>query len=70
MDSWSRAGVGAQLLLALEHWVREPESPTRLLWCNARVPAVPFYQKHGWQVVSEPFEVPTAGPHVKMIKWA
>ena len=39
-----------------------------LLWCNARVPAVKFYQKQGWTVVSKEFEIPTAGPHVKMMK--
>jgi hypothetical protein len=39
-----------------------------LLWCNARVPAVPFYREMGWAVVSEPFEIPTAGPHVRMVK--
>jgi GNAT superfamily N-acetyltransferase len=39
-----------------------------LLWCNARVPAVGFYQTMGWRVVSGQFEIPTAGPHVKMIK--
>jgi len=39
-----------------------------LLWCNARVPAVGFYQAMGWQVVSGQFDIPTAGPHMKMIK--
>jgi GNAT superfamily N-acetyltransferase len=39
-----------------------------LLWCNARVPAVRFYQNQRWAVISEQFEIPTAGPHVKMMK--
>ena len=39
-----------------------------LLWCNARVPAVEFYRAVGWRVVSEAFEMPTAGPHVRMVK--
>jgi GNAT superfamily N-acetyltransferase len=39
-----------------------------MLWCNARVPYVPFYRAMGWHMVSEPFEIPTAGPHVKMVK--
>ena len=39
-----------------------------LLWCNARVPAVAFYKSIGWAVVSGPFEIPTAGPHVRMTK--
>ena len=36
------------------------------MWCNARTPAVGFYQRHGWVVASEEFEVKTAGPHFKM----
>jgi GNAT superfamily N-acetyltransferase len=42
--------------------------PVHLLWCNARVPAVKFYQRLGWQIVSEEFEIPTAGPHHQMVK--
>ncbi len=43
------------------------DEPGRILWCNARTPAIGFYERLGWQVVSEPFDVPTAGPHVKMV---
>jgi predicted GNAT family N-acyltransferase len=61
-------GLGAALLgMAEAEVVREP-SPVRLLWCNARVPAVRFYEKLGWAVRCEPFDIPTAGPHVKMTK--
>jgi hypothetical protein len=42
-------------------------SPIRLLWCNARVKAVPFYQKLGWEIISDVFEK-TAGPHRQMKK--
>jgi GNAT superfamily N-acetyltransferase len=66
--SLQRRGVGRVLLEAVEAFVRSPASPTRLLWCNARTPAVPFYGTHGWQVVSDVFDIPSAGPHVKMIK--
>jgi predicted GNAT family N-acyltransferase len=58
--------IGAQLLAALESAVAA--SDVHQLWCNARTPAAEFYRKHGWEIVSEPFEIPTAGPHVKMIK--
>ena len=61
-------GIGSRLLLAAEQSIQDADSPTQQLWCNARVPAVEFYENHGWRVVSEPFDVPTAGPHVKMIK--
>jgi predicted GNAT family N-acyltransferase len=59
-------GLGRTLL---ELAVAEAASdhPERGFWCNARTSAVGFYEKLGWRVVSEPFDVPTAGPHVKMV---
>ncbi len=36
------------------------------IWCNARVVAVPFYQKLGFKIVSDVFDVPGIGPHHKM----
>lgn len=61
-----RKGIGAALLRFAENELRT--SSTLLLWCNARVPAVGFYLKQGWAVVSEEFDIPTAGPHVRMRK--
>jgi predicted GNAT family N-acyltransferase len=57
-------GVGRALLAAAE----SQPGGIRRFWCNARVGAVPFYQKQGWCVVSEEFEIPTAGPHRRMMK--
>lgn len=65
-DGFRNRGVGSKLLAAIEQSVRE--NPPPLLWCNARVPASRFYQNHGWQITSDVFDIPTAGPHVKMIK--
>jgi GNAT superfamily N-acetyltransferase len=62
-----RHGIGRRLLDLLETRVRETEH-TSLLWCNARTPAVPFYKSMGWKVVSEEFDIPTAGPHFVMVK--
>jgi GNAT superfamily N-acetyltransferase len=59
-------GIGSKLLLVVDNTVAA--TTITQLWCNARTPAAPFYQKHGWQIVSEPFDIPTAGPHVKMLK--
>ena len=61
-----RSGIGAALLRAVEAFVRE--SDVKQLWCNARTPAAAFSEKHGWTIASEPFDIPTAGPHVKMTK--
>lgn len=58
-------GVGATLLAMAESHVRETAMP---MWCNAREPAVGFYERFGWYVTSDRFEIPTAGPHFKMLK--
>lgn len=65
-----RRGLGRVILEEMEADFRADGGggPGPLLWCNARVPYVPFYQAMGWHVVSGQFEIPTAGPHVKMIK--
>jgi GNAT superfamily N-acetyltransferase len=61
------AGVGSELLSYVEADLLATH-PVHLLWCNARVPAIRFYQRMGWQTVSEEFEIPTAGPHVRMVR--
>jgi predicted GNAT family N-acyltransferase len=61
------AGVGRAMLLYLEQMLAA-ESGVRQLWCNARTPARGFYARLGWRVVSGVFEIPSAGPHVKMTK--
>lgn len=63
-----RAGIGRALLKLLEHDLRADRSSPPQLWCNARTPAIGFYQRMGWSVVSDVFEIPTAGPHVRMTK--
>jgi len=60
-------GVGKAILSFLEDDL-QAATPVGLLWCNARVPASAFYQKQGWEIRSAPFDIPTAGPHLKMTK--
>jgi GNAT superfamily N-acetyltransferase len=60
-------GIGTTLLKLAEDTLRAA-GPIRQLWCNARTPALHFYKKQGWKVVSEEFFIPTAGPHVRMTK--
>jgi len=62
-----RQGVGKAILSFLEGDLLA-SATIRLLWCNARMPAAAFYENQGWEVRSALFEIPTAGPHVKMIK--
>ena len=63
---WRGRGVGARLLAHADDLLAD--EPVRLLWCNARVTAIGFYERQGWQVVSEEFDIPTAGPHRRMTR--
>ena len=59
-----RRGAGAATLRAMhEHAQHHGGS---LLWCNARLGAVRFYEAQGWQVLGTEFEIPSVGPHLVM----
>ncbi len=59
-------GVGQTLLREIEKLARE--RGVKMLWANCRTPAAVFYSKAGWIKVSDEFEIPTAGPHFKMVR--
>jgi predicted GNAT family N-acyltransferase len=61
-----RSGVGGLMLKQLQRIAQETAGDVRMMWCNARTPAVKFYERHGWTVVSDEFVIETAGPHFKM----
>jgi GNAT superfamily N-acetyltransferase len=57
-------GAGAAVLDALVGHALD-QGATRI-WCNARTPARPFYERGGFQVASDEFELPQIGPHYVM----
>lgn len=59
-----RRGAGALALAACVGYARNRGG--ELIWCNARTPAIPFYEAQGWTVLGEEFEIPQAGPHFVM----
>lgn len=60
------AGFGAALLAAcMEEAAGAGASE---LWCNARIAAVGFYRRAGFEVASEEFDVPGIGAHVVMTR--
>lgn len=61
-----RRGAGRAVLAACEAHVRA--NGGTLAWCNARTPAIEFYEANGWTRLGEEFEIPTAGPHYVMEK--
>ena len=60
------AGYGAALLAGCVEEVAGAGGTE--LWCNARMVAVGFYRRAGFEVVSEEFDVPGIGPHVVMTR--
>jgi GNAT superfamily N-acetyltransferase len=62
-----RRGIGRALLEAVVSHVAAAGGGE--VWCNARTPAIGFYARHGFVVLSEPFDIPRIGPHVVMRLW-
>lgn len=66
--AWQGQGVGKELLVAARE--RIVAQGGRHIWCNARLPALEFYRREGFAIVSELFDIPTAGPHYRMLRAA
>ncbi len=66
--AWCGRGVGREVLLAGAATVNA--IGPRLMWCNARAEAVGFYQRLGWAICSDRFDIATVGPHYRMQKRA
>ncbi len=62
--AWHGRGVGRAVLT--DGGAAVAAVGPRLLWCNAREAAVGFYQRLGWTVCSDRFDVPLFGPHFRM----
>lgn len=57
-------GIGGLLLsAAIDHATTRHG---RVIWCNARTPAIGFYARYGFEAISEEFEIEPIGPHVVM----
>jgi GNAT superfamily N-acetyltransferase len=67
-EAFRSKGVGRALLAFAESALRRERPEICRLWANARVPAARFYQSLGWEIASEIFDIPTAGPHYRMTK--
>ena len=62
-DARSRGAGAAVLDELLRHAAAHGASR---VWCNARTPAQRFYERAGFHVSSQVFDVPQIGPHVVM----
>lgn len=57
-------GAGSQLINAAVEYLKEQGCD--LLWCNARLKAVPFYERQGFVVHGDLFDIGGIGPHYLM----
>ena len=58
------AGVGGLVLRAVLDHVAAAGGA--LIWCNARVPARPFYERAGFVAHGDVWDEPEIGPHIAM----
>ncbi|MFM7719321.1 MAG: GNAT family N-acetyltransferase [Actinomycetota bacterium] len=57
-------GIGSALLDGL--LAHADDRGATLVWCNARMTARRFYERRGFVAVSDEWEEPSMGPHVRM----
>ncbi len=60
-------GAGAGRALVAEGLVRLATAGADLVWCDAREAAVGFYEKMGFALVTDSYDVPAVGPHRGML---
>jgi GNAT superfamily N-acetyltransferase len=59
-------GVGGRLLEAGVAAVADRGGS--LVWCNGRVAATAFYQRHGFTIRGEEFDLPPIGAHFRFVR--
>ena len=57
-------GLGRALVVACLDYARQQRA--RVLWCNARIVALEFYRKLGFETIGPEFDIPDVGPHFRM----
>jgi predicted GNAT family N-acyltransferase len=60
-------GTGAGRALVAEGLARVVRLGADLVWCDARAAAAGFYERMGFRVVTEPYEISPIGPHLGMV---
>lgn len=59
-------GQGVGRLLVERALAEAADRGAKRMWCNARVSAMGFYQKLGFETIGEQFEIAHIGPHYVM----
>ena len=66
LSEFQKKGFGEQLLQYCENEIRLKSG--NLIWFNARETAIGFYEKSGYEILGDPFEIPDVGPHYILFK--
>lgn len=64
LSQYQAQGLSSALLKTAFPMIRA--NNVHLLWCNARIGAIGFYEKVGFTKLSDQFDIPGVGPHVLM----
>ena len=64
--NFRRKGLGKDLMQSA--FIHLLQQQADLLWCKARLVAVPFYRSLGFQIIGEQYEIEGIGPHYNMYK--
>ncbi|OBQ55838.1 GNAT family N-acetyltransferase [Tamlana sp. s12] len=64
LEAYQGMGIGYKVLQFGEAYLKTKGIKT--IWCNAREVATGFYEKCGYQIFGEPFDIPEIGPHYTM----
>ena len=65
-SNFQRKGYATELMI--ESFKELKEKKSDLLWCNARLVAVSFYESLGFKIIGNMFDIEGIGPHYYMHK--
>ena len=66
LNDYQKLGIGEKLMNYCEN--HSVKKNINLIWFNARISAVPFYEKLGYQKFGNLFIIPEIGDHLVMFK--
>lgn len=64
-EQFKGKGYGTKLIAFAVEYISKTNA--EYIWCNARSSAIQFYQKLGFELASDEFEIAGVGPHYEMI---
>src|SRR5690606_19564128 len=66
LDYFRKYGLGKKLVQYSEDYLKQ--NNISIIWFNARESAVGFYQKSGYEIIGNAFDIPDVGVHYVMYK--